>query len=171
MAIRDCSALALFALLIVIAGQSATTVQADDPPKAQVVDEAKSEKIDPEKLVGTWEYISMLKSGVEAPAGSLREPVTITKEAITYRIPFGEFTQTYHIISETNPAEVELVTTKSPFGASDMRMKAKFEFRDDVLTICYLFDPTFSGKDPGFPEKMESTAENKANLIKLKRKP
>jgi hypothetical protein len=74
-------------------------------------------------------------------------------------------------LTETNPAEVELVTTKSPFGASDIAMKAKFEFRDGQLIICYLFDPTFSGKDPGFPEKMESTEENKANLIKLKRKP
>lgn len=134
-----------------------TAAWAEDKEKEEV-------KFDPKALVGDWAYESGVKAGEEVPEDHLKGKIVITDETITLDGGDGKFVMKYKLDGEKSPVKFDMEMTDSPFGAG-MKAKGLMEFKDDKLVMGYVVD---EGK-ADYPEKLESTKENKLHLFVLKK--
>jgi len=130
-------------------------------------DKKEEAKFDPQAVVGKWEYESGMKQGEEVGEDRLKGTITITEETITLEGEgtAGKFVMKYKLDGDKWPAKFEMEMTESPFGAG-AKAKGLMEVKDETLSIAYIMDEG----DGDYPEKVESTKDNKAHLFVLKKK-
>jgi uncharacterized protein (TIGR03067 family) len=140
-------------------------VLAASPGAAQEEKDAKAEKFDPAKLVGTWDYVSAEKNGAKADAESLKKQgnVTITKETITLKNEAGKFVMKYTLDAKKSPVGIEMEMTESPFGAG-AKSKGIIELKGDDLKFCYNPDG-----DGAAPTEFKTKEGGSAHYFVLKR--
>ncbi len=124
-------------------------------------------KFDAKAIVGTWEYESGLKLGEEVTKDRLKGTITITEETITLQgeETAGKFVMKYKLDGDKWPVKFDMEMTESPFGAGP-KAKGLMEIKDEKLTMVYVMDEGSAD----YPEKLESTKDNKAHLFVLKKK-
>jgi uncharacterized protein (TIGR03067 family) len=102
-----------------------------------VTAEEKDAKLDADKLVGKWTYVSGEKSGAKIDAAMLKDQkVTFTKENITLEGTAGKFVMKYTLDAKKSPVGIEMTMTESPFGAG-ATAKGIIELKGDDLKFCY----------------------------------
>lgn len=123
-------------------------------------------KFDPKAILGEWVYESGLKAGEEVPEDRLKGTITITEETITLQGEgtAGKFVMEYKLDGETSPVKFDMEMTESPFGAG-AKAKGLMEVKDDKVVMAYIMDEGSAN----YPEKLESTKENKLHLFVLKK--
>lgn len=128
-----------------------------------------------EKLDGTWEYVSVMKSGSSSDKPTAK--AYISKQTIHYNLAMGDFTMHFSLatdepsFADTQVEKVTFTTWSSPFGPPDPKLAMPGLIKQDgeTITLCYNFDPTFSGKKVDFPKELASTDKVPSNLIVLRR--
>lgn len=121
-------------------------------------------KLDPVKLLGTWEYVSGVREGEKVPDDRLAGVAVFTKETITLKT--GEdatFVIPYKIDASKSPATVEMTIRESPFGADPEVTRGILKLEDDKLTFGYISHAA------EFPKEFRSTAANGMHLFVLKK--
>jgi uncharacterized protein (TIGR03067 family) len=126
--------------------------------------EEEAKKFDPKAILGAWIYESGMKAGAEVPEENLKGTVTITEETITLEGVGGKFVMKYKLDGETSPVKFDMEMTESPFGEG-AKAKGLMEVKDDKVVMAYVM---VEG-DADYPEKLESTEENKLHLFVLKK--
>jgi len=108
-------------------------------------DEKKDDKLDPDKLVGTWNYVSGVKDGKKSDPDNLKKgTVVITKETITLKGEEGNFVIKYKLDTKKSPATVELEITEGPQGVG-AKSTGIIALKGDELKLCY---PAMGGDTP-----------------------
>jgi uncharacterized protein (TIGR03067 family) len=102
-------------------------------------------KLDPEKLIGTWTYVSGEKDGEKVSEDNLKAgSVVITKDKITLKSPQGEFVIKYALDTKKHPCAIAMEITEGP-GGQGSKADGIIAVKDDDLKICY---PPMGGKAP-----------------------
>jgi uncharacterized protein (TIGR03067 family) len=103
-------------------------------------------KLTPEKLVGTWSYVSGEKDGNKVDEDGLKKAsVVITKDKITLKGEQGEFVLKYQLDNKKSPCAIALEITEGLAGAVGSKSEGIIELKDDTLKLCY---PPMGGKPP-----------------------
>jgi uncharacterized protein (TIGR03067 family) len=104
---------------------------------AAYADEKDKAKIDPQKLVGTWTYVSGERDGKKVDADNLKKgSVVITKDTITLKSEDGNFVIKYKLDAKKNPAALEMEITEGPVGVGT-KTNGIITLKDDELKLCY----------------------------------
>jgi uncharacterized protein (TIGR03067 family) len=115
-----------------------TAVSADDKDKDK-------KKLDPEKLIGTWTFVSGEKSGTKLDADSLKkDSVVIAKDKLTLKGEMGDFIMKYSLDTKKDPAEIKLEITEGPAGQG-ATATGIIALKDDELKLAY---PAMGGDTP-----------------------
>ena len=125
--------------------------------------DAKDDKFDAAKLVGTWKYVSGEKNGDKLTDDQLKKnSVVITKDMFTLK---GDdtFVMKYTLDEKKTPVGVSFKITEGPFG-KDATAEGILELKGDDLKVCY--NPDDGGKAP---EKFEAKEGSKFHCYVLKR--
>jgi uncharacterized protein (TIGR03067 family) len=102
-------------------------------------------KLDPAKLVGTWNYVSGEKDGKKIPADDLKTgTVEISKENLTLKSPDGKFVIKYKLDAAKSPARIDMEITEGPQGQGS-KSEGIVALDGDQLKICY---PAMGGAAP-----------------------
>ena len=144
-------AFAAVAVLAAVAG-------ADDTP-------AKSTKIDPDKLVGTYKVVAGLKAGEKISDDSKDAPIVFAKDKITVKNSAGTFVFSYKLDTDKEPNTVELVGVEPEF-VKDKAVKGIMKYEGGKVYLAY-GDPT--DDKAGRPTDFKSTAENKVFSFEMKK--
>ncbi len=123
-------------------------------------------KFDAKSILGKWEYESGMKAGEEITADRLKGTVTITEETITLEGEgtAGKFVMKYKLDGDKAPVKFDMEMTESPFGAGP-KAKGLIEVKEEKVVMAYVMDEG----DADYPEKLESTKDNKVHLFVLKK--
>ncbi|MCI0377819.1 MAG: TIGR03067 domain-containing protein [Gemmataceae bacterium] len=122
----------------------------------------KEGKLDPEKLVGKWKYVSGEKDGAKVDIANFKDDViTITKDTITLK---GKetFVMKMELDAKKTPATVKLTMTESPFGPGAVS-NGIIELKGDELKICY------AHSDADAPKEFKTKEGGKQHYFVLKR--
>ena len=134
----------------------ATTVSAQEKTEA-------SDSFDVKKMLGTWEFVSGKKAGVDSSAERLAGSVTVDEEAFT--MPTGEgtdpFVMAYEIDTSQSPAHIDFTITAGP--APEGEAMGIIAFDGEKLMLCY---NAFGGDRP---TAFESTEANTNFMFVMKR--
>jgi uncharacterized protein (TIGR03067 family) len=123
---------------------------------------AQSGKFDPDKLVGTWHFVSGVKDGVKADADNLKKQVvTFTKEKVTLKSD-DTFVMKYDLDTAKKPVGIQLEMLESPFGAG-AKAAGIIEIANDQIRLCY----APMGEEA--PKTFDAKEGSKVHLFVLKR--
>ena len=125
--------------------------------------DAKDDKFDAAKLVGTWKYVSGEKNGEKSSDDQLKkDSVVITKDTFTLK---GDdtFVMKYTLDAKKTPIGISFKIVEGPFG-KDATAEGIIELKGDDLKVCY--NPEDGGKAP---EKFEAKEGSKFHCFVLKR--
>jgi uncharacterized protein (TIGR03067 family) len=121
-------------------------------------------KLDPAKLVGTWNYVSAVKDGKKVPEDNLKKGVVeITKDNITLKSEDGNFVIKYKLDPDTKPCGLKMEITDGPGGVGS-KANGIIALDGDDLKICY---PPMGGDAPTDFTSKEGSGRH---LFVLKRK-
>lgn len=134
-------------------------------PPATGQDAKDKDKLDPAKLLGTWEYVSGTKAGEEVAADRLQgSTVSFAKEEITLKNGDGStFVIPYKVDASAAPAKLEMTIKESPFGADDTPTRGLLKLEGDRLTFGYIMHAA------EYPKELKSTGDNMMHIFILKR--
>jgi uncharacterized protein (TIGR03067 family) len=118
----------------------------------------KEDKFDAQKMVGTWNYVSVEKNGQKSDADK-EAKVTIAKDKITLEGSAGTFVLKYKLDTTKMPVTIDMEMTEGAQGAT---AKGIIEVKGDELKLCY------STSDEA-PKKFESKEGSDHRLVILKR--
>jgi uncharacterized protein (TIGR03067 family) len=119
-------------------------------------------KLDPDKLVGKWNYVSGVKDGAKVDADNLKkQTVTFTKDKITLK---GDdtFVMKYDLDTAKKPVGIKLEMLESPFGPG-AKAAGIIELTGDDMRLCY----APMGEDA--PKTFDAKEGSKVHLFVLKR--
>jgi uncharacterized protein (TIGR03067 family) len=140
--------LAIAAFLLVV-----SVGQADD-----------QDKITPEKLAGTWSYVSGEKDGNKVDEEGLKKAsVIITKTNITLKGEQGDFVLKYELDAAKDPCQIAMEITEGPAGQGS-KATGIIALKGDDLKICYA---AMGGKTP---TEFAAKADSGNHYFVLKRK-
>lgn len=127
---------------------------------------ADEAKFDAKSILGKWKYESGMKAGEEVAEDRLKGTITITEETITLEgeETAGKFVMKYKLDGDNPPVKFDMEMTESPFGAG-AKAKGLIEVKEEKVVMAYVMDEG----DADYPEKLESTKENKVHLFVLKK--
>ena len=121
-------------------------------------------KMDPEKLVGTWTFVSGVKNGQKLDAEGLKkQSVTITKETLTMKSEMGDFVFKYKLDSKKSPCQVDLEITEGPVGQGS-KTTGIIELKGEELKLCYA---AMGGETP---KEFASKEDSGNNYFVMKKK-
>jgi uncharacterized protein (TIGR03067 family) len=122
------------------------------------------DKLDPEKLIGTWTFVSGEKNGAKIDAEGLKKgSVVFAKDKLTLKSPDGDFIMKYTIDTKKAPAEISLEITEGPQGQG-AKATGIISLKDDELKLAY---PAMGGDTP---KEFASKEGSGVNYFVLKRK-
>jgi uncharacterized protein (TIGR03067 family) len=123
-------------------------------------------KFDPKAILGEWVYESGKKAGEDITEDRLKGKITITEETITLEGEgtAGKFVMKYKLDGEASPVKFDMEMTESPFGAG-AKAKGLMEVKEGKVIMAYIMDEGSAE----YPDKLESTEENKLHLFVLKK--
>ena len=131
------------------------------PLTAEVQDEGK---IDPAKLVGTWNYVSGEADGKKSDPERLKKgTVEITKDTITLKSDDATFVIKYSLDTDKSPCQVSMEITKGPQGEG-AKTQGIISVKGDELKLCY---PPMGGE---VPKEFSAKEGSRLHLFVLKRK-
>jgi uncharacterized protein (TIGR03067 family) len=120
--------------------------------------EKKAAKLDPAKVVGTYEFVSGVRDGEKVPEGNFKGTTFIvTKNEAELKTPEGSFKFSYSIDAAKTPAALEMEITDGPIGKG-MKAKGIIELDGDTLKLSY--DPTGATAPKDFDAKKGSNAHS-----------
>jgi uncharacterized protein (TIGR03067 family) len=121
-------------------------------------------KLDPEKLVGTWAYVSGEKDGKKVAEDELKKgEVEISKENIILKAPDGKFVIKYELDTSKTPCRIKLEIKEGPQGQGS-KAEGIIAVDGDVLKLCY---PPMGGD---VPKEFSGKEGSRQHLFVLKRK-
>ena len=107
-------------------------------------DKNDKDKLDPEKLVGTYTYVSGERNGDKVPEDNLKKgTVVITKDTITLKVD-ETFVIKYKLDAKKTPATVELEITEGPQGVG-AKSTGIIAMKGEEVKLCY---PAMGGETP-----------------------
>jgi uncharacterized protein (TIGR03067 family) len=99
--------------------------------------EKKAAKVDPAKLVGTYEMVSGVRDGEKVPAERFKGvSFIVTKDAMELKTPDGSFKFSYKVDASKSPAAVDMEITDGPVGKG-MKGKGIVAMDGDMLMLAY----------------------------------
>jgi uncharacterized protein (TIGR03067 family) len=99
--------------------------------------EKKAAKVDPAKLVGTYEFVSGVRDGEKVPADHFKSvSFIVTKDMMELKTPDGSFKFSYKIDASKTPAVVDMEITDGPVGKG-MKSKGIVSLDGDTLKLAY----------------------------------
>jgi uncharacterized protein (TIGR03067 family) len=102
-------------------------------------------KLEPDKLVGTWTYVSGVKNGTKMPADDLKKgTVIITKDTFTLKSEMGKFVMKYELDPAKTPCQIKIEITEGPQGVG-AKTEGIIALDNDQLKLCY---PPMGGDAP-----------------------
>jgi uncharacterized protein (TIGR03067 family) len=102
-------------------------------------------KLDPAKLLGTWNYVSGEKDGKKINPDDLKTGVVeFTKDTLMLKSPDGKFVLKYEIDATKNPTQIKMEITEGPQGVGSKSVGI-IGFKGDQLQMCY---PAMGGETP-----------------------
>jgi uncharacterized protein (TIGR03067 family) len=116
---------------------------------------AQDKKIDTEKLLGEWTYVSGVRAGEKIDAKKLEGKVIFAKDSVT--VPSGNdkpFVMTYKIDVTADPPAIEMSVKDGPTKGG--KAIGIITLKGNELHLCYV-----EAKEKR-PAKFESTKENEA---------
>jgi uncharacterized protein (TIGR03067 family) len=122
---------------------------------------AREDKFDPDKMTGTWTYVSGVKNGEKVDPDHFKDSkVTITKDTMTLEGPAGKFVLKYTLDTKKKPVTVSM---KMIEGAGEgSTAEGIVQVKGDDLTICY-------AREGEGPTKFEAKEGSNHHLFVLKR--
>jgi uncharacterized protein (TIGR03067 family) len=146
---RNCL-LALGAFVVLLSGLSA--------------EEKDQGKVDPDKLVGTWTYVSGERDGKKVPEENLKKGIVeITKETISLKSDEATFVIKYSLDTKKTPCGISMEITKGPQGEG-AKAEGIISVSGDTLKLCY----APMGGDA--PKEFSAKEDSKLHLFVLKKK-
>jgi uncharacterized protein (TIGR03067 family) len=131
------------------------------PLTAEVQDEGK---LDPAKLVGTWNYVVGERDGKKVPEDNLKKgTVEITKETISLKGADATYVMKYSLDTKKSPCQISIEITEGPQGQG-AKTVGIIALKGDELQLCY---PAMGGE---VPKEFKSKEGSNLNLFVLKRK-
>jgi uncharacterized protein (TIGR03067 family) len=107
-------------------------------------DKNDKDKLDPEKLVGTYTFVSGERNGDKVPEDNLKKgTVVITKDTITLKVD-ETFVIKYKLDAKKTPATVELEITEGPQGVGS-KSTGIIAMKGEEVKLCY---PAMGGETP-----------------------
>jgi uncharacterized protein (TIGR03067 family) len=95
------------------------------------------DKLDPEKLVGTYTYVSGERSGDKVPEDNLKKgTVVITKDTITLKSDDASFVIKYKLDAKKTPATLEMEITEGPQGVGT-KTGGIISMKGEEVKLCY----------------------------------
>lgn len=112
---------------------------------------AEDKAFDAKKLQGKWTFVSGMKNGTEAGEEMKKAEFEIVKDVMTLTNMGQVFKFKFTTEGKTNPANIDLEMTESPFGAG-MKAKGIISVDGDDFKLCYMpmgdeRPKKFDGKD------------------------
>jgi uncharacterized protein (TIGR03067 family) len=108
-------------------------------------DKNKEAKLDPAKLVGTWNIVSGERNGQKVDEDSLKKnSVVITKDTLTLKTEMGDFVMKYKVDTKKTPCQIELEITEGPAGQGT-KATGIIQLKGEELKLCY---PAMGGDAP-----------------------
>jgi len=121
-------------------------------------------KLDPAKLVGTWNYVSGEEDGKKADPERLKKgTVEITKDTISLKSDDATFVLKYSVDNGKSPCQIALEIVKGPQGEG-AKAVGIVALKGDSLLLCY---PAMGGQAP---TTFAAKAGSGLHLFVLKRK-
>src|SRR6516162_6050228 len=121
-------------------------------------------KLDPAKLVGTWNYVSGEREGKKVPEENLKKgTVEITKDTITLKSDDATFVLKYSVDAKKSPARISMEITDGPQGKGS-KSEGIIALKGDELKLCY----QWMGGDA--PKEFATKEDSKLHLFVLKKK-
>jgi uncharacterized protein (TIGR03067 family) len=121
-------------------------------------------KLDPAKLVGTWNYVSGERDGKKVPQDHFKGgSVDITKKNITLNSPDGKYVIKYRLDPSKTPCRIDLEIIEGPQGQG-AKANGIIELKGGQLRLCY---PAMGG---AAPKEFAAAEGSKLHLFVLKRK-
>src|SRR5262249_28992962 len=121
--------------------------------------------LDPEKLVGKWQYVSGEKSGEKVDLKMIKDQaITVTKDTWTLqgKDVKEKFVMKYELNTKKSPATIKLTMTESPFGAGAVS-HGIVEVKGDELRLCYATEGDTA------PKEFKTKEGDKNHLFVMKR--
>jgi uncharacterized protein (TIGR03067 family) len=104
---------------------------------ASAAQEKKAAKVDPAKLVGTYEFVSGVRDGEKVPADHFKAmSFVVAKDGMELKTPDGSFKFSYTIDASKSPAAVEMEITDGPIGKGS-KSKGIVSMDGDTLMLAY----------------------------------
>ena len=104
-------------------------------------DKNDKDKLDPEKLVGTYTYVSGERNGDKVPEDNLKKgTVVITKDTITLKSEQGSFVIKYKLDAKKTPATLEMEIKEAPKEAADAvgsKTGGIISMKGEEVKLCY----------------------------------
>ena len=95
-------------------------------------------KLDPEKLIGTWSYVSGERNGEKSDVDRLKKgSVTVTKETFTLKSEEATFVMKYTLDTKKSPCAIEIEISEGPQGQGS-KSKGIIELNGDEMKLCYV---------------------------------
>ena len=121
-------------------------------------------RLDPAKLVGTWNYVSGEEDGKKADLERLKKgTVEITKDTITLKSDEATFVIKYSLDTDKSPCRISMEITKGPQGEGS-KAQGIIALKGDELKLCY---PAMGGEAP---KEFSAKEGSRLHLFVLKRK-
>lgn len=113
---------------------------------AQVsADDTDKDKLDPAKLVGTWNLVSGEKDGKKSVIDELKKSsVILTKDTLTLKTDGGDFIIKYTVDTKKSPCQIAMEITEGPQGKGS-KATGLIALKDDELKLVY---PAMGGETP-----------------------
>jgi uncharacterized protein (TIGR03067 family) len=94
-------------------------------------------KLDPDKLLGKWVYISGVRDGNKVDPENLKKgSVDIKKDTLTLMGDQGDFTVKYRLDTTKSPCAIAMEITEGPAGVGS-KADGIIALEGDELKICY----------------------------------
>jgi uncharacterized protein (TIGR03067 family) len=104
---------------------------------ASAAQDKKAAKLDPAKLVGTYEFVSGVRDGEKVPADHFKGmSFVVAKDMLELKTPDGSFKFSYKIDASKTPAVVDMEITDGPIGKG-MKSKGIIAVDGDTLKLAY----------------------------------
>lgn len=94
-------------------------------------------EFDAKKLEGKWTFVSGMKNGAEAGEDMKKAEFEIVKDVMTLTNMGQVFKFKFTTEGKTNPANIDLEMTESPFGGG-MKAKGIVSVEGDEFKLCYI---------------------------------
>jgi uncharacterized protein (TIGR03067 family) len=121
-------------------------------------------KLDPAKLVGTWNYVSGERDGKKVPEDNLKKgTVEITKNTISLKGADATYVMKYVLDSAKSPCQISIEITEGPQGVG-VKTEGIIALKGNELQLCY---PPMGGDAP---KEFKSKEGSNLHLFVLKRK-